>query len=468
MGFVFYDTETTGTDTSFDQILQFAAIQTDYDLNELDRFEIRCRLLPHIVPAPGAMRVTGVSRSQLIDQSFPSHYDMVRTIRSKLMLWSPATFLGYNSLEFDENLIRQAFYKTLHPPYLTNTQGNCRSDVLRMVQAASLFAPGALSYPTDNGRQKIFKLDRLAPANGFNHENAHDALGDVEATIHMCRLLMERAPDVWSSFMRFSQRAAVVDYVWSEKVFCLSEFYFGRPYSWLVTAIGTNPNNPSEVYAYNLEIAPDSLSTLSPEALTARLDRQPKPVRRLRCNAAPSLMPPEDATDIVSSLLLGMDELERRADFLQADPAFCQRLGEAMQSIRGEMEPSPYVEKQIYDGFFANDDQMLMERFHRTPWEERIEIVEKFADKRLKHLGRQLIHVERPDLLDELERLEHDRIRARRVLGTDGDVPWLTLAKALQQVNDILQSCQSHERELLLDHRQHLIQCIERETGFLA
>jgi len=46
MGFVFYDTETTGTNLDFDQILQFAAIHTDHDLVELDRFEIRCRLLP--------------------------------------------------------------------------------------------------------------------------------------------------------------------------------------------------------------------------------------------------------------------------------------------------------------------------------------------------------------------------------------------------------------------------------------
>ena len=29
MRFVFYDTETTGTNTTFDQILQFAAIYTD-------------------------------------------------------------------------------------------------------------------------------------------------------------------------------------------------------------------------------------------------------------------------------------------------------------------------------------------------------------------------------------------------------------------------------------------------------
>ena len=39
--YVFYDTETTGTLTSFDQILQFGAIRTDDEFNELDRYEIR-------------------------------------------------------------------------------------------------------------------------------------------------------------------------------------------------------------------------------------------------------------------------------------------------------------------------------------------------------------------------------------------------------------------------------------------
>ena len=32
MSFVFYDTETTGTNTTFDQILQFGAVKTDHDL----------------------------------------------------------------------------------------------------------------------------------------------------------------------------------------------------------------------------------------------------------------------------------------------------------------------------------------------------------------------------------------------------------------------------------------------------
>jgi exonuclease I len=55
--FVFYDTETTGTDTAFDQILQFAAIRTDDNMRELDRFEIRCRLAHDAMDASRVFRI---------------------------------------------------------------------------------------------------------------------------------------------------------------------------------------------------------------------------------------------------------------------------------------------------------------------------------------------------------------------------------------------------------------------------
>ena len=59
MSFVFYDTETTGTNTAFDQILQFGAVKTNHELSELDRFEIRCRscLTSCRRPAPCVLRV---------------------------------------------------------------------------------------------------------------------------------------------------------------------------------------------------------------------------------------------------------------------------------------------------------------------------------------------------------------------------------------------------------------------------
>ena len=56
--FVFYDLETTGISPAFDQPLQFAAIVTDLELNEIERIDIRCQLSPHILPAPKALAVT--------------------------------------------------------------------------------------------------------------------------------------------------------------------------------------------------------------------------------------------------------------------------------------------------------------------------------------------------------------------------------------------------------------------------
>ena len=287
MSFVFYDTETTGIHTSFDQILQFAAIHTDPDLNELERFEIRCRLLPHVVPSPVAMRVTGVRAAQLIDETLPSHYEMMCAIRKKMIEWTPSTFVGFNSIGFDEHLVRHSFYKTLHPPYVTNSPGNSRTDVMRVVQAASLFTLGKLVIPLGDKGKPSFKLDRLAPANGFGHANAHDALGDVEATIFLSRLVSERCPDVWSSFMRFSAKAAVVDFDSSERLFCLADFLYGRPHCWLVTPIGASTDNPSALYVFNLGVDPDSLAALSDSKLQERLSSSPKPVLRIRSNAAP-------------------------------------------------------------------------------------------------------------------------------------------------------------------------------------
>ncbi len=97
MTFVVYDTETTGFETAFHQILQFATIRTDDDLNEIDRFEIRCRLLPWVVPSPGALKATGITPSMLTDKNLPSHFEAMLQINAKLRSWPPSVFVGYNS-----------------------------------------------------------------------------------------------------------------------------------------------------------------------------------------------------------------------------------------------------------------------------------------------------------------------------------------------------------------------------------
>ncbi len=171
MTFIFYDTETTGLTAGFDQILQFAAIITDDDLNTLDEVNLRCRLQPHVVPSPGALLITGMRPSD-IEGTSRSHYQMIREVRTFIERHTPAVIVGFNSIGYDEGMLRQAFYQTLNPVYLTNTDGNTRMDMLRVAHATSEYAPGALQVPVNDDGRPTFKLGLLAPANGLTHDEA--------------------------------------------------------------------------------------------------------------------------------------------------------------------------------------------------------------------------------------------------------------------------------------------------------
>jgi exodeoxyribonuclease-1 len=464
MSVVFYDTETTGTDVFFDQILQFAAIRTDADLNEVDRFTTRCRLLPHVVPAPGAMRVNGISAKELSRAAFPSHYQMVRAIRAKLLQWSPALFIGWNSIAFDENLIRQALYQTLHNPYLTSSLGNGRSDAMLLARAYTILAPEVLNVPTDDTGRKTFGLHQVAPANGFKLTAKHDVIADVEATIHLCRILAGGRPDVWSSLMRFTNKAAVSSYITEEQMFAFCGFSRGEPFSCIATTIGQNERNTSEWYVYDLSVPPDSLSTLSPAALAGRLVEPPLPMRRLRSNASPTLFPPDEALEACVGRDLTLEELDRRARAVQGDTGLQQRLVLAFESLREPRPHSSHIEKQIYDRFIEKVDERWMEAFHEAEWSCRNAIVDKFQDQRLRQIGRQLIYQERPELLSENIRRQHARAIAMRVLGRGGETEWLSLPNALEQLQEVLASVSGPEAELL---REHACFLRERHTSAL-
>jgi exodeoxyribonuclease-1 len=458
VGFVFYDVETTGTDRYFDQILQFAAIHTDHDLNELDRFEIRCRLLPHVVPSPKALTVTRVTIDRILDPSLPSHYEMACSIVERLTAWSPAIFIGWNSLEFDEHMLRQALYQCLHAPYLTNTNGNCRTDLMKFCQALSALQPGALVLPTGPNGQLSFKLDLLAPANGFNHVNAHDALNDVEATVHICRLLRECAEEHWSEALRFSQKAAAASFIEEEPGFIITECYFGRPYQYALAKIGQDAGNPGTVLAYDLEVDPAELRLLDDDSLIRRLGRKIKPVRRVRTNASPIM---HELTSLSSFHGHSADELLDRAEAVRSDEDLRARLCKAAE--REALPASEHVEQLIYSGFASDEDKERMREFHAKDWSRRAIIVESFADKRLTELGRRLVFHHAPGALPSGTRSSIESTLARRMMGYGHPAPpWTTLTSADADALALLSSCCDAEAAIVHAVRAHLAREIDR------
>lgn len=436
MSFVFWDTETTGINSAFDQILQLAAIRTDDDLNEIDRFEVRSRLLPYVLPSPGALRVTGLTIDDLLDEAHPSHYEMVCRIQSAFGSWCPSVFIGYNSLRFDEEFLRQAFYQCLHAPYVTNTGGSKRADALALVQTAALLHPNSIAVPLNEKGKPTFKLDRLAPANSFEHANAHDALADVEATIFMCKLVKDRCPAVWERAVRFASKDTVSSFVDDADAFVLIEPT--RQAAKVVTALGTHPAQGNLTYCWNLEIDPRPYHGLDDAELVRELGKSGSPLRKLKKNAAPPLCSLDDAP----SHIVAEDQrelFEKRGRWVVADRAFVARVIAAAVKLEKEYPPSPHVERQIYNGFWSAADSRRITAFHQADWTERGAIADQIEDARLSWLARRLIWVERPDLCSEGNAGALSREKAMRLLAGDADCGgWNTISKTLSELEQVI------------------------------
>jgi len=92
--YLFYDIETTGLNRAFDQVLQFAAIRTDLQFNEIDRRSIRIRLRPDVIPSPQAILTNRIATRDF--SSGQSEYEAVAEIHG--LMNQPGTIsIGYNT-----------------------------------------------------------------------------------------------------------------------------------------------------------------------------------------------------------------------------------------------------------------------------------------------------------------------------------------------------------------------------------
>jgi exodeoxyribonuclease-1 len=468
MSFVFYATRTSGKSASFDQILDFAAIRTNTDFLEVERFEASSRLLPHVVPSPGTLLALRSDPGTFAAISRPSHYEMACKIHHTLCGWSPSTFVGFNSLSADEHFLRQCLYQTLHLPYLTSCNGNTRADVLRVIQASLQLAPGAIAIPQTADGSSDLELNSIASANRLPSAPGLGAVEAAEAIMQLASLLNDRAADLWSTAMRFSKKAAVVDFIENETVFALSGFYFGKPRCWLVTWIGTNEANAVERYLFSLQVDPDLLQILSDEELLVRVAEMPKPIRVLKTNGAPILMPEYDAPPAAAGKELDSDELHRRADVLKNNDNLCQRLIEAFAALQAPKEASDHVEEQLYERFIPNDDTPLMEQFHAEPWENRLAIVTRFSDERLRRIGQRLIHFEKPHVLSPGKRKTLDQAIATRLLGLQEKSTWMTYPKAISEVDELIATVSAEYHPRLQAYREYLTAERDRHRSMIA
>lgn len=447
--YVFKDTESSGTDTRYDQIFQFAAIMTDDGLNEIDVVDVRSRRLPNVLPNPVALAVTNVDPWTLKDAPM-SFFEMARFVHEKYRAWAPATFIGHNTLGFDEEIERSMFWLNLLDPYVTNTKGSSRADTLIILRAAHALRPGLLNvrnHPETGS--PIFKLEILAPDNGFDAHNAHDALGDIRANIHVARIIKDKAPDIWASMMRKSAPDDVEEALAQSVVLMMT--HFGKPEFFPAVRLAMNPGNKRQ--ALMLDLSRDFKPWLdkSAQEIADGIFTKESPFQTVKTNAMPTVFSPTDpiaAEKWAEVVALTPDHQERRFEVM-AHPTFIENCIEALKLKNGSFKSSANVEEQIYGSFASWADKDRMKAFHaHTDWAERLSTASGFKDNktddRFHKIATRIFWAEAPHLLPpETLRAIDERVVAERILAPavqpDGEpTRWCTIAQAREDFAKIV------------------------------
>lgn len=273
--FLWYDLETFGRDPRRSRIAQFASIRTDAKLAPIEapRMWI-CQPPDDLLPSPTACLITGITPQRARAEGIPES-EFAARIHDEMS--RPGTCVaGFNSIRFDDEFIRNLFYRNFFDPYEREWRNsNSRWDLIDVARLACALRPDGIEWPKRDDGTPSFKLEHLASANQFPHTRAHDALSDVEATIALAQRLQAAQPKLfdYAFALRDKKRAAaLLDYASMTPVLHISRRYpAARGCGALVLPLCPHPQINNRIIVCDLADDPTDLIELSPEDILDRL-----------------------------------------------------------------------------------------------------------------------------------------------------------------------------------------------------
>lgn len=472
--YIFYDTEATGLDIDFTQLLQVAMVFADDDLNILSSKKTDCRRTPWTIPTPGAMLITGFTPDQLKNNK-TTHYAMMRDLVNWMQSqhW-PVTFVGYNSLQFDEPALERNLAINLLPSGITtaasphNSSRNIRFDVFPLVKLVAHYYPGALKLDVLNDYGKpSMSLINVAQQNGvaLNADEAHDAMNDIRATIGVAQLLRTISPELWQHMHdNMTSAAAVAKYMTATPVMAYTDGMFGRNNTFAATDCGGSADGARRLVfdvshdpAKYADMTVEELAKLMRKSFDRNGDVNALPFRLLYADGQPNVTP----VDMASHLITGYDAKKAAANAKKiADNAdFRARLQQALDSVHGNRAgfnkaAQPPMMEQMFNHPVAPEVAPRLEQwindFHAAPnWDVRAQMARGFAadfaddiakDPSLKRFGKyagRVVFDNMPQALGDAEVQGMMTYIAKRALNADPQVKWNTIPKARKELETI-------------------------------
>ncbi len=436
---VFYDFETCSSNVSYGQIIQAAAVLVNDNFQELDRYEGRCKLSPGVVPEAMALLVNKTTPKMLKETNL-SHYQMIRQLVDKFKEWKNSTFIGYNSINFDEEFLRRTLFKNLEYPYLTNTNGNERGDLFSLARACHLYYPNCIKTPISDKNNPVFKLERLAPMNDIKHDAAHTAMGDVLATIEIAKLLNKKAPNVWKASLMTTNKDKSFKLIKEEELFCTDFFYYGKSVPFVLTYVCQHPQWGYPM-CFDLKADPLYYFNLPINQLKKELEKKPKVIRTIKHKKHPIIMNSSYGMHFDSYKQLGVNKLKQRAKLIRENKEFAKKVSvildeDAKERQELDSQLDVYAEESIYKKFTSAEDNKIMPEFHKADWKEKFLVLQKFKDERMQYFGKKILYEESPQSLPKKDYEAMHKEIASRILSTNQE-KWNTIPRTYSEIDTL-------------------------------
>ncbi|WP_394220642.1 exodeoxyribonuclease I [Alteromonas gracilis] len=367
--FLWHDFETFGTSPQKDLPCQFAAVRTDMDLNVIGKpINIMSAIANDYLPHPEACLVTGITPQQTLRDG-SNEADFAARIYQEMSV-SNTCSVGFNSIRFDDEVSRYLFYRNFYAPYSREWRnGNSRWDIIDVARACYALRPEGINWPLREDGAPSFKLEALCAANNIGHENAHDALSDVYATIAFAKLIKEKQPKLFEYALSLRSKHTVMQKIDVSKPSVLLHISSKLPASqgcctW-VMPVAKHPTNGNAFIAIDLSHNIESLINDTPEEIRQALyapsdtfdDALERPgLKLIHVNRSPFITTAKAMTE-ENAERLGLNRERCLANYkmLAAMPDLGAKLFEVYneETLVSEQD----IDYALYSGGFLNDEE---------------------------------------------------------------------------------------------------------------
>lgn len=431
--YFWFDFETFGANPGKDRPSQFAGIRTDENFNIIDDpVNIYCKPSNDFIPHPQACLVTGITPQEAQQKGLPEREFFAQVYQQ---VAQPNTCsLGYNSIRFDDEVIRHGLYRNFYDAYAREWQnGNSRWDIIDLLRMTHALRPQGINWPTNEDGVVSFRLELLSKANGIEHEDAHDALADVYATINMAKLVKQNQPKLYEYLRGLKDKRLVmteVDLVNHQPfVHCSGMLGSLHQYTGVMMPLAAHPTNKNSVICIDLTRDIQPLETLNVEQITQRLfTRQselPEGIERLAIkeihyNKCPAVAP-LGVLNQECQQRLGID-LELCLQRAESIRKFIQPLAKNLLSVYSQKtyDAPKNPDHALYSGgFFNHADKNKMQDIRTSSWQTLAGSNYVFNDPRLDEMLFRYRARNAPESLNEAELSRWNTLRHSLLFNAD-------------------------------------------------